>query len=57
MSEPLQDAGQAVEALAAGVHAREDGVEFVGDAFLFSGGWERKLRIEQVVFRDSLVTH
>ena len=35
LAEAFEDGGDAVQAFAAGVYAREQGIEFVGDAFLF----------------------
>lgn len=52
LAEALQQCGDAVEAFAAGVHAREQAVEFVGDAFLFGERGQRNLGVFKDTFGD-----
>jgi len=54
LSEVLEDGGYAVEAFAAGVHPREERVEFVGDAFLLVEGGEGDLQGAKKTTADRL---
>jgi hypothetical protein len=54
LPEALEDGGHAVEAVSASVHAREDGVELVGDALLFSGWWKEHFVATQTLASQML---
>jgi len=41
LAEAFEDGGDAIEAVAAGIHPRQHRIEFVGDAFLFGERSER----------------
>jgi hypothetical protein len=50
LAETFEDGGHAVQAFAAGVHAREERVQLVGDALLFVEGRDRHL-VSTNIFR------
>ena len=54
LTEAFENDGEAVEAVAAGIHSRQHGVEFVGDAFLFGERRNGQLHITKLTPCNSL---
>jgi hypothetical protein len=57
LAEVLKDGGHAVEALAAGINPRDEGVQLVGNALLLVKRREGQLAIKNILLRHALLTN